>query len=153
VPEMENFYTASAEDYALYLDDGMPLAGRYVWVEVDTAELQIRLTYFLDEISAEYLVEAGIVEDLTLPDSTPLEPFFMQLWLEAKPRLVEQYMDFLKALDDPAQALAAQQQPEAADEIGNLYIISNYHLRQWAFHHVQIAPREFVELSQKPPLP
>lgn len=151
---MSGFYTSYTPHFALYLPDGMPLLSSHTEIELDTEEPWMRLSVLLDDTSAEFLEESGIIEDLELPQTSPLEPVYVQLWLEAKPQLLTDHAAFLNSEEDPAATIAAIEAPIPDGEgYSPFYLLSNYHIYQWAIHEMQIGSDEFIELSKKPPRP
>lgn len=151
---MDKFHSSTTEHFALYLPDGMPLISTRAQVEVDSEEPSLRLNILLDDTSAEFLEESEMIEDLEIPQTSALEPVYIQLWLEARERLLQAYADFLSTDDDPAQTIAQIEAPMAEDEpISPFYQLANYDVTQWAIHEMQIGSDEFVELSKKPPQP
>ncbi|HSM58117.1 MAG TPA: hypothetical protein VK879_18315 [Candidatus Sulfomarinibacteraceae bacterium] len=150
---MNGYFNSLTENFALYLPDGMPLLSPYTQVEVDIEEPYIRLNVLVDDTSAEFLEESEMIEGLELPETSPLEPVYVQLWLEAHDDLLQEYAGFLNSDEDPAATIANIEAPMADDDpISPFYQLANYKVTQWAIHETQLASDEFVELSKKPPM-
>jgi hypothetical protein len=151
---MSGFYTSYTPHFALYLPDGMPLLSSHTEIELDTEEPWMRLSVLLDDTSAEFLEESEVIEGLELPQTSPLEPVYVQLWLEAEPQLLADHAAFLNSEEDPAATIAAIEAPIPDGEAYSpFYLLSSYRINQWAIHETQIGSDEFIELSKKPPRP
>jgi hypothetical protein len=153
---MDGYYNGQTEHFALYLDDGMPLLGTQAAVEIDTttAVPTIRLLILLEETSAEELNDSDLFGDLELPESSSLEPIWLQLELEAHETLYQQFPDFFQQSANLATAFLNQAAPKSLDfHISPFYVINNYDLKSWAVHQTKSVPDDLLALAKKPPRP